>query len=115
MISYCGLDCEHCDAFVATKTDDVRFKARVAQEWSKIYGRRIEPEEVDCRGCTCVGTHGIYCDTMCRAKPCCREKGLAHCGLCSDFPCEKLDEIFAYFPEAKARLEKAAGGGEGDA
>lgn len=109
MISYCGMDCEHCDAFVATKTGDTGLRARVARDWSKIYGRRIEPEEVNCGGCTCVGTHGIYCDTMCRVKPCCREKGLAHCGQCSDLPCEKLREILRFDPKAEQRLREAAG------
>lgn len=106
MISYCGIDCEHCDAYVATRTCDNGLKARVAHQWSKIYGREITPEEVSCGGCTCVGTHGIYCDTMCRVKPCCREKGLAHCGRCAEFPCEKLKEIFAYYPGAEDRLKK---------
>ena len=107
MISFCGMDCEHCDAFVATKTCDSRLKLVVAQRWSKIYGRKIKAEEVHCGGCTCVGTHGIYCDSMCRVKPCCREKGLAHCGLCNTFPCEKIQEIFVFDPRAEGRIRAA--------
>jgi len=107
MISFCGMDCEHCDAFVATKTCDSRLRLMVAQDWSKIYGRAFTAEEVNCGGCTCVGTHGIYCDTMCRVKPCCQEKKLPHCGYCDVFPCEKLEEIFAFYPDAKQRIRES--------
>ncbi|MCL2629055.1 MAG: DUF3795 domain-containing protein, partial [Oscillospiraceae bacterium] len=29
----------------------------------------------------------------CDVKTCCEAKGLEHCGLCSDFPCEDLNKM----------------------
>ena len=48
--------------------------------------------ESGCRGC-------VYIENpfwgKCPVKSCCEEKGLAHCGLCPQFPCELLRQ-FAY-------------------
>ena len=103
----CGLDCESCDAFVATATHDNRLRVQVAQSWSRIYGREILPEEVFCHGCGAEGTEGIFCQSMCRIRPCCREKGLDTCARCKDFPCPELKAVFAFCPDAEDRLRKA--------
>ncbi len=104
--SYCGLDCEVCDAFVATKNNDSQLKAQVAQRWSKLYKKTINPEDVHCRGCKSQGTQGIYCQSMCRIKPCCREKGIQTCAHCPEFPCGDLKEVFSFSKEAERRLTK---------
>ncbi|MCG8688575.1 MAG: DUF3795 domain-containing protein [Desulfobacterales bacterium] len=104
--SYCGLDCEACDAFVATKTCDNQLMAQVAQRWSKLYDMKIEARDVYCKGCKSLGTQGIYCQSMCRIKPCCRDKGLDTCAPCSEFPCADLKKVFDFCPEAKKRLMK---------
>lgn len=36
MIAVCGLDCSQCGAFLATKENDDKKRAKVAQEWSKL-------------------------------------------------------------------------------
>ena len=105
-MSYCGLDCEVCDAFVATKTNDSQLKAQVAHRWSRLYKKDIKPEDVCCRGCKSQGTQGIYCQSMCRIKPCCREKGIKTCAPCSEFPCKDIKEVFAFSKEAERRLSK---------
>ena len=105
-ISYCGLDCESCDAFVATANDDNRLKTQVADRWSRLYDRKIEPDDVFCRGCKSSGAQGIYCQTMCRIKPCCREKGYDTCAPCPEFPCEDLKAVFSFCPGAEARLKQ---------
>lgn len=50
---------------------------------------------VDCPGC--VAMEKPFWGT-CDVKVCCEGKGLEHCGLCSDFPCEVLNR-FAYDKE----------------
>ena len=49
----------------------------------------------DCKGCAKESSApwGI-----CDVKVCCEEKGLEHCGLCSNFPCELL-KSFSYDKE----------------
>lgn len=42
-----------------------------------------------CPGCSCDG----YYTDMCRVHKCCRERALAHCGLCAEFPCARLGRL----------------------
>ena len=44
MIGYCGLDCEKCDAYIATKNNDNELRAKTAEEWSKLNGVPIAPK-----------------------------------------------------------------------
>ena len=46
----------------------------------------------DCKGCTSESSAPWG---ECEVKICCEKKGLAHCGECSEFPCETLSE-FSY-------------------
>ena len=105
MKSYCGIDCEVCEAYIATRTRNQQLKQRVARKWTEFYGRNIGVEEVDCRGCRSGGANGIFCRTLCQVKPCCAKQRLENCGECPAFPCEKLEAILAHFPEARHRLE----------
>ena len=49
-------------------------------------------EKTDCPGCQMAKGSMFWGE--CAVAMCCREKGLAHCGLCSDLPCEILQEAF---------------------
>lgn len=42
-----------------------------------------------CPGCS----HDGYYTEPCKVHHCIREKGLAHCGLCGEFPCVKLGRM----------------------
>ena len=42
-----------------------------------------------CPGCS----HDGYYTDPCKVHHCCREKGLAHCGQCDTFPCERLGKM----------------------
>ena len=55
MISFCGLDCHECGAFLATKEDDDQKRAKVAQEWSRLFKAEIKPEDINCEGCLSDG------------------------------------------------------------
>ncbi len=43
-------------------------------------------EQVHCTGC--IAMEKPFWGGECGVKSCCEEKGLDHCGLCADFPCE---------------------------
>ena len=36
MIAYCGLDCEKCDAYLATINDDQALREKTAKLWSEL-------------------------------------------------------------------------------
>ena len=53
-------------------------------------------EEMNCGGCTNISKP--FWGDSCPIKYCCEKKLLKHCGQCTMFPCDKLNE-FAYDKE----------------
>lgn len=51
LIACCGLDCEKCDARIATVTSDDALCEKTAALWSKLNGVLITPERLTCTGC----------------------------------------------------------------
>jgi len=49
-------------------------------------------EKMNCSGCQ--GANGKMFWGECRVAKCSIEKGIEHCGLCSDLPCSILQEAF---------------------
>ena len=39
MIGYCGLDCEKCDAYIATVNDDQALREKTAKLWAELNNR----------------------------------------------------------------------------
>jgi hypothetical protein len=106
MIAYCGLDCDKCDAFIATANNDDAVRARVAEVWAREYNVSIRPEDINCTGCKSDGPRVHYCESMCEIRKCAIKKNLSTCAACMDYPCKSLeDTILGHAPEAKARLD----------
>ena len=82
-IAYCGLDCEKCEARLATVRDDNALRQKVAKEWSEMNKTEITPEMINCEGCRMDGVKFAYCASMCPVKKCASEKNYATCGACA--------------------------------
>ena len=50
LIACCGLDCEQCDARIATLNDDNDLREKTAQLWSKLNDAPITTEMINCMG-----------------------------------------------------------------
>ena len=50
-IACCGLDCEKCDAYIATVNNDNDLREKTAKYWSELNGVTITPEQINCEGC----------------------------------------------------------------
>lgn len=50
LIGCYGLDCEKCDARVATVTNDNALREKTAALWTKLNGLTITPEMINCTG-----------------------------------------------------------------
>ena len=50
LIGCCGLDCETCDARIATLTNDSALREKTAELWTKLNGVTITPEMINCTG-----------------------------------------------------------------
>lgn len=104
MLAYCGLKCDSCGAFIATRDDDDKRREEVALEWSKLFKVNIPASTINCKGCMGDGIKFSHC-SKCDVRKCAVEKGVENCGRCESFACDKLDFIFQAEPEAKKRLE----------
>ena len=104
-IAYCGLNCEACEARLATVNNDDALRQRVAKEWSELNGVEITAEMINCLGCRIDGVKTPYCESLCPIRPCAMSRDLETCGGCSEMErCEKLAAITKNNAEALKRL-----------
>ncbi len=103
MIACCGLDCERCDAWMATRDNDDGRRQETARKWSQMYQARIEPRQIVCHGCREDGVRFFHCD-QCEIRRCCLQKGLENCAACPDYICATLAGFIKMAPEAGAAL-----------
>ena len=100
-IAYCGLDCEKCDAYLATINDDKALREKTAKRWAELNNAPILPEHINCEGCRADGAKTVYCDSFCGIRQCALKKGVTTCGDCSDMEkCKTVGEIISNSPEA---------------
>ena len=93
MVAYCCLECDKCEAYIATKTNNDLLRAKVAKEW------KIGVEKVRCNGCK--SEKAMY---NCEAKKCAVARGLPTCAHCEGFPtCDK--EVWTKWPQLKEKVE----------
>jgi GNAT superfamily N-acetyltransferase len=106
-IAYCGLDCETCEAHIATVNNDNNLRAKVAKEWSELNKVEITPEMINCAGCRIDGVKTPFCDSLCPIRQCALGKAVETCGDCSEMStCEKLVMITGNNEEALKRLKR---------
>ena len=72
-IAYCGLDCEACEARLATVNNDDELRIKVSKEWPELNGVEITSEMINCSGCRIPGVKTVYCDSLCPIRQCVRE------------------------------------------
>ena len=84
MIGYSGLDCETCDAYIATVHDDLVLREKTAKLWAGLNNAPILPEHINCEGCRVNGVKTVFCDSLCRIRQCALKKGVTTCGQCPE-------------------------------
>ena len=99
LIGCCGLDCEKCDARIATLTNDNALREKTAALWTKLNGVTITLEMINCTGCRIEGAKTPFCDKLCPVHNCVREKKLATCADCGERAgCPTLGQIAVNSP-----------------
>ena len=107
LIAYCGLDCESCEARLATVNDDDALRRKVAALWSELNQVEITPEMINCVGCRIDGVKTPYCESLCPIRRCALQRGVVTCGGCSEWEsCEKLGAIVRNNSDAWQRLRE---------
>ncbi len=104
LIAPCGIDCQVCDAYIATQNNDLELKQKMVDNFKKNHGIEKSLEEMDCDGCGAEGKHIGFC-AVCGIRVCAFDKGYATCAECAEFPCEKGSFIWTSNSKSKATLE----------
>ena len=107
MIAFCGLDCEKCEARIATINDDNNLRKKVADKWSKLNNIEILPEHINCLGCRGEGPKTYYCSDLCEIRKCAMSKKLESCGKCAEMnSCKIISAVLENSDEAKQNLKE---------
>ena len=94
LIAYCGLNCEECEAYIATINNDDELREKVAKEWSILNKVEITKEMINCEGCRANGKKFPFCDKLCPIRICGKEKAVETCGDCENLKtCQKLKMV----------------------
>ena len=105
-IAYCGLNCETCDARLATVNDDEELRIKTAMLWSKLNNAEITPAMINCSGCRIEGPKTPYCESFCPIRKCAVERRFETCGSCPEMAeCGKLAMIADSTPEVLSNLK----------
>ena len=105
-IAYCGLDCEACEARIATVNNDEKLRKKVAELWTKWNGVEITPEMIHCSGCRIEGVKTPYCESLCPIRPCAMSRHFETCADCNEMAaCEKVEMIFRNNGQARLNLQ----------
>lgn len=105
-IAFCGLDCETCEARLATANNDEALRREVAKKWSELNGVQITPEMINCTGCRVSGVKTPYCSSLCPIRRCALSRTVETCGDCGEKEtCGKLAAITGNNPQAKENLK----------
>lgn len=106
LIAYCGLDCEKCDARMATLNNDNTLREKVAKLWSEMNRVTITPEMINCDGCRMDGVKTPFGDSLCPIRQCALGKKYETCGDCSALDgCQTVAMVISNNAEALGNLK----------
>ena len=105
LIACCGIDCEYCDARIATVNNDNELREKTAKKWSEMYhAPTISAESIHCVGCRIDGPKVGHC-SECEICKCVIEKGFNTCGECASLDnCHIVGFVLQNVPGAKENL-----------
>jgi hypothetical protein len=108
MVAYCGLTCQTCPIYLATRLENkeerARMKAATVNMCKDHYGMNYKLEDItDCDGCQARGRL-FSAGRNCPIRKCARGKDLENCAYCTEYACGKLEALCKKEPTAKARL-----------
>jgi len=111
LIAYCGLTCNTCPIYLATREDDKTEQKRMREEVIRIcveeYGLHYELDDItDCDGCRTEGGRLFSGCRDCTIRECAMNYGYENCAWCNDYVCDKLEKLLITDPSAKLRLDQ---------
>ena len=104
-ISYCGLLCNECPVYIATKNNDNEMKTKLAVDYSNEYCA-FEQADMNCEGCFSIKNKDNKMCGGCKIRNCAEVKNYQkNCGNCLDYPCSLIEEFCSVGCDSRARLD----------
>lgn len=105
LIACCGLNCEKCDARMATINNDEELRKKTAKFWGELNNCEISPDQINCLGCRSKGVKNVYWH-LCEIRNCVMEKGFDTCGDCPQMEnCSILSKLTEHNKDALSNLK----------
>ncbi len=106
LIACCGLDCEDCDARIATVANDDELREATARKWSAMNNApEITAATINCMGCRVDGAKFAYCSDYCAIRKCVQGKGFDTCAGCGELDdCPIVGAVHQHAPGARKNL-----------
>lgn len=106
LIACCGLNCEICEARIATIQDSDELRRSTAEKWRQMFNAEITPGTINCTGCRMEGIKLVHC-TECQVLNCVRSKGYETCADCRELAlCGIVAGIHKHAPDALENLKR---------
>ena len=102
MLSYCGIDCSVCPAYIATQAMDIEKLTTLAGQW---FDGAVDYAIVLCDGCKGQNRIMKWC-SECPTRACAVEHHVENCAYCGDYGCQKLLKVFEMSDEPRKNLER---------
>ena len=105
LIACCGIDCENCDAYIATIANDDNLREETANKWRTMFNiPDVTADSINCMGCRTEGVKIGNCND-CAIRNCAQSKGFNTCGDCEELDtCEIIGQVIQNVPDAKDNL-----------
>jgi hypothetical protein len=83
IVARCGMRCDLCIAYVHHPDhESMEERKRASDVWEKYLGFRVEPGDIECRGCL---DGECLMDKDCPVRPCVIRHGYESCAQCGEF------------------------------
>jgi Protein of unknown function (DUF3795) len=108
-MSACGVMCSGCAAYLG-QAKGLAHQERTVAAWRRIYGLKESAANISCGGCLSPDDQVFHTSVRCKARRCCRDKGLESCAACSQRPCpdlERAQSVWDGVPEIAKSLGPA--------
>ncbi len=110
MLSYCGLLCNNCPIFLATRESNEskqeEMKIDIINLCKEHYNVDYNFDDINgCDGCTSDSGQLFTGCKNCEIRKCIVQKGLSNCAYCEEYACDNLLNLFKTDPTAKIRLD----------
>ncbi len=103
-LGVCGDRCDVCPRYVATRDHDALLFEKIRRVYIKVglRGEDTPLESLTCRGCSPENKCAYS-----SVRDCALDRKIENCGLCSDYPCEKMNAVFQKTEDFRNKFDHA--------